>query len=167
MAKFDKLNDSEFKNIIESCSQWNELSKKLGYNNNLSSNLKKKILDRCDKLGIVWKEIVFIKPVSSKTKGELFKDRKNWQAARSGIRKQAEKVFNNSNIEHKCYLCGYDKHIEIAHIKAVSDFDDSALISEINDVCNLIPLCPNHHWEFDHNCLSKENANKIKQYKNK
>ena len=51
----------------------------------------------------------------------------------------------SSSIEQKCIICGYNKHIEVAHIKAVSEFDDSALISEINALNNLIPLCPNHH----------------------
>lgn len=45
----------------------------------------------------------------------------------------------------KCKICGYNKHIEVAHIKAVSEFSDSTLISEINDINNLIGLCPNHH----------------------
>ena len=47
----------------------------------------------------------------------------------------------------------YNKHIEIAHKKAVSDFDDSATIAEINDINNLIALCPNCHWEFDNGLL--------------
>lgn len=54
---------------------------------------------------------------------------------------------------YKCAICGYDKHIEIAHIKAVSDFEDSVKISEINSINNLIALCPNHHWEYDNNIL--------------
>ena len=164
MAKFDNLTNDEFRKIVESCSQWKELGEKFGYNNTLSSNLKKRILDKCDELGITWKEIVAVPSISSKTKGDLLKDRKNWQSARSGIRKHADQIFENSGTERKCWLCGYDKHIEIAHIKAVADFDDSSLISEINDIHNLIPLCPNHHWEFDHNCLSEENLNKIKKY---
>ena len=49
-----------------------------------------------------------------------------------------------------CCKCGYDKHIEIAHIKAIKDFDPDTLISQVNDVSNLLPLCPNCHWEFDH-----------------
>ena len=28
------------------------------------------------------------------------------------------------------------------------------LISEINNIDNLIALCPNHHWEFDHSQLN-------------
>ena len=49
-----------------------------------------------------------------------------------------------------CIKCGYDKHIEICHIKAISDFELDVLISEINHPSNLIALCPNCHWEFDH-----------------
>lgn len=49
-----------------------------------------------------------------------------------------------------CFICGYSKIIEIAHIKPIKDFDENTKISEINDVKNLVPLCPNHHWEFDH-----------------
>ena len=48
-----------------------------------------------------------------------------------------------------CRFCGYDKHVELAHIKALSEFDDNALLSEVNSEENVIPLCPNCHWEFD------------------
>jgi len=53
----------------------------------------------------------------------------------------------------KCQVCGYDKHIEVCHRKAISDFPDSALLSEINNEQNLLALCCNHHWEFDHGLL--------------
>lgn len=48
-----------------------------------------------------------------------------------------------------CCKCGYDKHIEIAHIKPISSFLPDDKISEINSINNLLPLCPNCHWEFD------------------
>ena len=48
------------------------------------------------------------------------------------------------------FVYNYDKHIEIAHIKAIKDFDPDTRLSQINDVSNLLPLCPNCHWEFDH-----------------
>lgn len=48
-----------------------------------------------------------------------------------------------------CAHCGYSKHVELAHIKPVSSFPDSALLSEINSETNVIQLCPNCHWEFD------------------
>lgn len=49
-----------------------------------------------------------------------------------------------------CKHCGYDKHIEICHIKPIKDFSEDSLISEVNHIDNLLPLCPNCHWEFDH-----------------
>ena len=48
-----------------------------------------------------------------------------------------------------CVCCGYSKHVQLAHIKAVADFDDSALLRDVNSEKNLLPLCPNCHWEFD------------------
>jgi hypothetical protein len=48
-----------------------------------------------------------------------------------------------------CAHCGYDKHVELCHIKAMSKFPDSALIGEVNHKNNIIQLCPNCHWEFD------------------
>lgn len=102
--------------------------------------------------------------IEDKTKGELFNNNKNWQSARSSIRRSAQKIFKKSGKECKCVLCGYNKYVEVAHIKAVSEFDNSSLISEINNINNLIPLCPNHHWEFDNNRLDEKDLNKIKEY---
>ena len=48
-----------------------------------------------------------------------------------------------------CANCGYDKHVELAHIKAVADFDDDTLLSVVNSPDNVLSLCPNCHWEFD------------------
>ena len=53
----------------------------------------------------------------------------------------------------ECAVCGYDKHVETCHIKAISAFETSSTIREINDRSNLMGLCPNHHWEFDHGLL--------------
>ena len=98
--------------------------------------------------------------VANKTKGFLFKNRTNWQSARSAIQKHARKVFFTHNNEVKCQYCSYSNHIDVCHIKPVSSFDDSTLISEINDVKNLLGLCKNHHWEFDHGILLLEEIQK-------
>lgn len=87
------------------------------------------------------------------TKGMLFEKRKNWQSARSAIQKHARKVFLESNEKKSCWKCGYFKHYEVCHIKNVSSFPDDVLILEINDIKNLVALCPTHHWEFDNNFL--------------
>lgn len=63
---------------------------------------------------------------------------------RSRARTKAKTLGWNS-----CKHCGYDKHIEICHIKAIKDFPEDSLISEVNHIDNLLPLCPNCHWEFD------------------
>ena len=95
-----------------------------------------------------------VKFVNDCTKLELFRKRKNWQSARSAIRRHANFVFSNTGMTCACRICGYDKSVQICHIKPVADFDDSALISEINASENLVALCRNHHWEFDHGMIS-------------
>lgn len=51
--------------------------------------------------------------------------------------------------EKKCIRCGYDKHVEVCHIKPISSFDPSTSITIVNHPDNLILLCPNCHWEYD------------------
>lgn len=151
----DRISDDEFKEIINNCRYWKDIGDKLGYKNTLTSVTKQKIIDRCNNLNITLNLISKQKlSVNTKTKKELQESRKNYQSYRSAIRKAAEKTFKNAHLELKCAICGYDKHIEIAHIKAVSDFDDDVTIEEINSLDNLIALCPNHHWEYDHKILT-------------
>ena len=138
--------------IILSSTSWKEIGDKLGYKSNLAVNVKDSIINRCEKLGMSL-DFDNKEDLLNKTKGDLFSERKNWQSARTAIRKDATKTYFANNTEHKCAICGYDKHIEVAHIKAVSDFDDTATIREINSITNLIGLCPNHHWEYDHGIL--------------
>lgn len=63
--------------------------------------------------------------------------------------------------EQKCLICNYNQHVEVCHIKAISDFDLETPISIINSNENLVLLCPNCHWEFDHQrfCLLIEKPN--------
>lgn len=87
------------------------------------------------------------------TKGEIFSRCKNWQSARTTIRRHAIKVYDTSDKPKACSSCGYSKHYEVCHVKAVSEFIDEALVEEINSIDNLIALCPNCHWEYDNlNC---------------
>lgn len=57
----------------------------------------------------------------------------------------------------KCQFCGYNKHVELCHIKDISSFNDDATLEEINGEKNLLVLCPNHHWEFDSGLLELQN----------
>lgn len=68
------------------------------------------------------------------------------------IRDHAKSLMKNE--KQVCSHCSYSKHVEVCHIKSISDFPDSATIAEINALTNLTLLCPNHHWELDHSGLS-------------
>ena len=151
-----KINDNDFIEIVNTSISYKDIIRKLGYKFS-SSRILFLIKQRISELNIDF-NTEFKKDgfVLDKTKKEIFEERKNWQSARTAIRKVANIIFNEHNIPKKCIICGYDKHIEIAHIKAVSEFSDDTLISEINDINNLAPLCPNHHWEFDNGILSKD-----------
>lgn len=91
--------------------------------------------------------------VGIRTKGEMLSLRKTWQGYRSAIAKHARKIFKESDKDKKCFTCGYDKHYDVAHIKPVSDFSENVLILKINDINNLIALCPNCHWEYDNGLI--------------
>ena len=69
------------------------------------------------------------------------------------IRALARKKYLLSDKPKHCIICGYDKHFDVAHVKAVNSFSLDATISEINDLSNLVALCKNHHWELDHGYL--------------
>lgn len=56
----------------------------------------------------------------------------------------------------KCALCNYDKHFEVCHVIPIKDFIGDYSVYEINNKDNLIHLCPNCHWEFDHNKIDIE-----------
>ena len=84
-----------------------------------------------------------------RTKKNVFDSSKTWQAARSIIQRSARDVFELSSLPKQCKVCGYKKHYEVCHIKAVASFPDTATIGEINAIDNLKALCPTHHWEFD------------------
>jgi len=62
---------------------------------------------------------------------------------------EIRKRVRRQNKIKSCELCGYDKHVEVCHIKPIADFPDTALVSEVNDISNIKILCPNCHWEFD------------------
>ena len=156
----DELNDEQFAEIINSSTSWKEMEPKFGYKNSISSNLKDKIRKRCDLLGLTLNIKALNKiSIKDRTKKELFETRSNWQCARSAITKNANEVYFKINENPKCAICGYDKHVEVAHIKSVSSFTDESLISEINSIDNLIGLCPNHHWEYDKGILDLKEKN--------
>jgi len=128
-----------------------DLERKLGFKAILTQH---RIIDRFLQLGLSISDLKCDrKPIPTLTKKELFDKSNHYQTARSQIQKWARIIYKESSKPKQCIVCGYSKHFEVAHIKAVADFDDDALVSEINDIDNLIALCPNHHWEYDNNEL--------------
>ena len=67
-------------------------------------------------------------------------------------------IYNNAlgkfqKIKKTCVYCGYKKFAEVHHIKPISKFLPTVLVSEINNCRNLALLCPNCHWEFAHGMI--------------
>lgn len=91
-----------------------------------------------------------IKQKKYKTLGELreiFIEKYGPAYAYNIVRGRARK----DNKIKECQRCGYDKHVEVCHIKPISSFSDDTLIDSVNNKDNILILCPNCHWEFDHN----------------
>lgn len=76
----------------------------------------------------------------------------------SGIRDLC-KIWNKNLKKHPCQRCGYSLHTEFCHIKEISKNKDLTL-GEINDPSNILILCKNCHWEFDHGKLFVKNIPK-------
>ncbi len=76
------------------------------------------------------------------------KDYLKYSKVRASARKKCKSIISNN---HKCQVCGYDKLVELHHIKPISTFTKNTLVKEINDLTNLVLLCPNHHAEVDNN----------------
>jgi hypothetical protein len=71
----------------------------------------------------------------------------------TGVRSHARKVFADSGKPKQCVVCGYDKHVEICHICEISAFPPETPVIVVNDLANLVALCPNHHWELDNGLI--------------
>ena len=74
---------------------------------------------------------------------------------------QARKLLEESGREQKCAICGFSEYVEACHIKAISSFPLDTKIKDVNNLDNLVYLCPNHHILFDRNKLSKEDISHI------
>lgn len=70
------------------------------------------------------------------------------------IRDRARNLYKDKCT--KCEVCGYDKHVQVCHIKPINTYPKNTLVSEVNSLSNLAFLCPNHHWELDHDMLDLE-----------
>ena len=102
----------------------------------------RKYCETCSPNYVDWSKITY---------GEV-KSLRSYQV-NSRIRELARVKYYKTHKELKCEICGYSKCVEVHHLKGISTFSDDTPISVINDDSNLIGLCPNHHWEIEHNLL--------------
>ncbi len=71
----------------------------------------------------------------------------------SRVRITARKVYMQSNRPKSCEICGYALFFHVCHKRPIYMFSNDVKLSVINDIDNLIALCPNHHTELDNGYL--------------
>jgi transcriptional regulator with XRE-family HTH domain len=79
----------------------------------------------------------------------FIKDSKSSSKKFNQIRKYARLFLSESKVDKKCVICGFNVHVEVCHIKAISSFSKYSLLKEVNSLDNLVYLCPNHHYMLD------------------
>lgn len=67
----------------------------------------------------------------------------------TSVRALARRMMEESDIEKKCTICGFDVVVETCHIKDIAKFDLNTKVKIVNSLDNLVYLCPNHHAMFD------------------
>lgn len=85
--------------------------------------------------------------IEDKTLGEVIYTQHHKSSAFALVRTRARAIIPKC----PCQKCGYDKHTEVCHLRPIKDFSHTTMVSVINSPDNLIRLCPNCHWELDHN----------------
>jgi len=87
----------------------------------------------------------------------------NLGSVHAKIRGHSRRLYKASYPNMECLICGYNKHVEVCHIKSISEFDKTEKISVVNGIDNLVALCPNCHWEFDHGMISMDIVKKARR----
>lgn len=85
--------------------------------------------------------------LDDRTLGEMVYYQHHKSSAFALVRSRARYAFPKC----PCEKCGYTKHTEVCHIRPVRDFPLDTKVSVVNARSNLLRLCPNCHWEMDHN----------------
>jgi len=101
--------------------------------------------------------------IGNKTKAEFLLHRKNKKSFRTGVLENMKDVYRRSDREYKCLFCDFPI-VDVCHIKKVDDFADTALMSEINSINNIICLCPLHMAVLKRNMLDEPQLQKIKDH---
>jgi len=62
------------------------------------------------------------------------------------LRNRVKRIGFKKLLPNECEICGFSRVIQYAHIVSVKD-------GGVEERDNLLALCPNHHWLYDHNEL--------------
>lgn len=128
------------------------------FNNQIPKRKRVLIVSVCQRCGkeILGRKHSYLRKFCPECRYRAIKTKKDAfevQSKSSGhkyIRDAARDVVMSQKKTWACIVCGYTKLVEVCHIKPVKDFPPEALLTDINSPDNLILLCRNHHWEFDH-----------------
>ena len=66
------------------------------------------------------------------------------------IRSHSRRLISSLGIEKICSCCKFEHGVQICHVKPICDFPEDTPLNEVNNLDNLVLLCPNCHWLFDH-----------------
>jgi len=80
------------------------------------------------------------------------------------IRKWAALIIEKEGILKTCAVCKnkeFDSVVEVAHLKGIASFPEETLMGEVNNLDNLVYLCPSHHKLYDKGFMDKENILKL------
>ena len=72
------------------------------------------------------------------------------------VRAHCHGAYKSEKKTPLCQNCEYSKHIELCHIQPIASFPKDTKLKRVNARENILFLCPNCHWEFDHNMLTLE-----------
>jgi len=117
--------------------------------NNIVSHYANKFCKDCCNAGRHYYKLTGGKLYSEITIAELCKRRgaNRFDTIRAAARKAMKDTIKAGAC---CESCGWTHHVEVCHIKSISDYSEDTLVSEVNHPDNLKLLCPNCHWLFDH-----------------
>jgi predicted restriction endonuclease len=135
-------------------------SRSCAASHNNKSHVKRKPEGRCKNCsGIIKSSRTYCKlcfaekhKIQDMTLKEAIYDRGHRASAYALVRTRARSTDKFKNTQ-SCQFCGYSKHIEACHVKSISSFPPTTLLSEINHESNIIALCRNCHWEYDHGLI--------------
>lgn len=97
--------------------------------------------------------------IKHRTLGSYIDGHKYLSTKCSDIRKDARRTIEESDKEKVCAYChnhDFDQILEVHHLRGILEFDSSATIGEVNDIDNLVWLCPNHHQMLELGLITLE-----------